>query len=252
MKLPIWLARWWSSAIPKEQPPKPWWLDCYENAPLNTLFGPGQRRELDGLLKKLKIDAGSTPSYTALHGYVTAQVIGPQRNKPARWLPHLLGADLLEAPSPDAQRLIALIRRLFAHIHNDFLREEPHRRIPALGVGQGPPTKTEGPMLFGLREWCTSVLHGMQVQSQRWAKLGEPDDPNSPLHVFWCNTAEGREQMEDDTYRYFREDGHDERQARLITERFMVLPSNRRDMIVALRRVLLDINRYWKAPWRIK
>ena len=208
----------------------------------------------------MQLSAGSVPGYTALHGYLTAIVIGPRDVRPHEWLAHLLEgtrlsrieagahADAVHADidaHTDAHahctRLLALMRRLHAHIAEDFTRPNPHLRLAALGVSQGPKTQESGPDLHTLNEWCASFLHATELRPKRWARLGPPEDDRSPLNLLWMlGTQEGRQAQIQLAYECYREDGLNEAEADRTVQRFIRLPSTQRNLLSGLREALLE------------
>jgi yecA family protein len=241
MSLTIWLHRRLGSPPPV---PVPWWLAHYEQSPTGSRFGPAERCDLHDLLCRAGVHAGSAPGYTTLHGYLSAIGAGPRDVQPVNWLAHLLEHQPLDAADSDHRRLLQLIRRLHAHIAEDFARPEPHLRLAALGVSQGPKIKARGPTLFNLEHWCAAFMHAITLRPKQWARLGAPDDEYSKLNLIWLmGTPEGRRAHIEQALACYRDEGSDEPEAQL--RRFLLLPSTRRNELAGLRQALREINAYW-------
>jgi yecA family protein len=242
-------ATWLQGRLQPTRPgPAPWWLAHFQRSPTDIRFGPAERRELDELLCAAGVHAGGAPGYTTLHGYLSAIVVGPRDVQPVHWLAHLLAATPLDPADSGHRRLLELTRRLHAHIAEDFTRPEPHLRLAALGVSQGPKTKARGPVLFTLSAWCAAFLHATALRPKHWAKLGALDDEYSKLNLIWMiGSPEGQQAAAELALDCYREQGCEEEEAQLQLSRFRLLPSTHRNDVAGLRRALLEINAYWSS-----
>jgi hypothetical protein len=240
----------------KTQPP-PWWLAAYEQAPTDDRFGPAERNELGRLVDALGLDLSHSGrgrlalTYTTLHGYLCCIVVGPPGLPTAAWLAPLL--PLPEQAEPHFVRLLRLMRLMVADIEKDFNRPKPHLRLPALGVSQGPRTKTPGPALLPLSAWCAAFLLATAIEHSKWAAkwavFGPPDTGEGHLlEIFWIyGTDEGRQYQKDDAYRCYLQDGYSPSQARQMVSRFLLLPSTHRNMLAGLRRHLVWFWKHWRG-----
>lgn len=132
-------------------------------------------KEFDELDRFLMSDRCSdeTMPMDALHGYLTAIAIGPERVPVDEWLPRVWGPEAGDAPDfrDDAQalRIRQLLERSLQEIVVTF-EVAPRDFEPLFSVHQW-----KGKEVLDAEAWCWGFLEGVSLRDAAWQRLRESE-----------------------------------------------------------------------------
>ena len=190
---------------------------------LTTPLSESEMTELDEFLM-----SGVTPEgcmdISALDGFLTSLVIGPELVPPSVWLKAIWGGESEPAfeSSAQAQRVISLIMRRSNAISSMF--NEPPEFAPILYERE-----VEGSRYWSADDWCWGFLEAIRLSPETWQPLVEDEDNRSMLlPIVALGSEDGWELLEADPNRDAAE------QAALDD----------------LEPAVVAISRYWRGEWR--
>jgi len=190
---------------------------------LTTPLSESKMTELDEFLM-----SGVTPEgcmdISALDGFLTSLVIGPELVPPSVWLKAIWGGESEPAfeSSAQAQRVISLIMRRSNAISSMF--NEPPEFAPILYERE-----VEGSRYWSADDWCWGFLEAVRLSPETWQPLVEDEDNRSMLlPIVALGSEDGWELLEADPNRDAAE------QAALDD----------------LEPAVVAISRYWRGEWR--
>jgi uncharacterized protein len=134
-----------------------------------SLDEPLSDAELDELDDFLNWDAGPEcdMNVSMLHGFLTAQAVGPVLVPPSELLANVWGEEgPLFDSEQEAERVFGLIVRLSNSI-NQELAKNPEEFLPILREEELEDGKTR---LLG-EEWCVGFSRGVGLRSREWERL---------------------------------------------------------------------------------
>jgi uncharacterized protein len=148
--------------------------------------------ELDQfLLSDRCADDGMTMD--ALHGYLTALVIGPEEVPMAEWLPRAWGSFAAEGPrfssEKQSQRIIGLIARFMNEIAITF--EVAPKEFEPLYCEH----EWEGRTLIDAEAWAWGFWEGIDLRAQAWAPIWNSSlaDLMQPIYLLGAEEIEDQE-----------------------------------------------------------
>lgn len=144
--------------------------------PAEPLLTEKEFDELDRFLMSDRCGDETMPM-DALHGYLTAIAIGPERIDEAEWLPRVWGPAAEDAPDfrnpQQAARIRELLTRALEEIVVTF-EVAPRDFEPLFSVHQW-----KGKEVLDAEAWCWGFLEGVSLRARAWQMLR--DSPQATL-----------------------------------------------------------------------
>jgi uncharacterized protein len=188
---------------------------------------PLSDKEFDELDRFLLSDRCADDGMTmdALHGYLTALVIGPEEVLMPEWLPRIWGSFANEGPKfkseKEGQRIIGLIARFMNEVA--ITMEVAPKEFEPLYCEH----EWEGSMLLDAESWAWGFWEGIDLRADAWEPLwnSEAADLLRPIYLL------GAEEVE-------------EEEMALVDD-----PVKRHKLAIEMEAAILPIRKFW-APHR--
>ncbi len=151
-------------------------------------------KEFDELDRFLMSDrcGDETMAMDALHGYLTAIAVGPERINAEEWLPRIWGPSPEDAPDFRNEQQAARIRELLLRSLQEIVvtfEVAPRDFEPLFSVHQW-----KGKEVLDAEAWCWGFLEGVSLRANAWQALR--DSPQAQL-LHAINLL-GAEEIEED------------------------------------------------------
>ncbi|MBB5193272.1 uncharacterized protein HNQ50_004026 [Silvimonas terrae] len=160
----------------------------------NELLTTLTEAELDELATFLESDAAPIQSMdiSMLHGFLTAQLVGPEELPPDTWF-GLVWGERGEKPEWESraqqERIEGLILRVYNHL-TDELNAEPPSFTPLVYLDQERN-------LDIVQQWCYGFMLGTSLNPRGWKPMMDDEEAMQLISpILDCSDEEAREQAE--------------------------------------------------------